>query len=123
MLRSHQRAWLDRSVEVDDNISQLIRSPVDQPPTYATANQDVIRRWARERSAQPAVFERAGLGDPTRRLDIAFSGDREDGLRCIDWSEWFDMFAAESLTFFYRTHRSDGVLSLYFRVADREAAI
>ena len=77
----------------------------------------MIRQWARERGAQPALLVRIYRGVPYARLDLVFAVDREEGLRRIDWDEWFEAFVASDLTFFYRTHRCDGVRSLYFRIA------
>ena len=117
-LRPRQRAWLDRSVDLGDNVSLLLdMSAADRPNTYATTNLDVIRQWARERGAQPALLTQTQGGVAYRQLDLALADDREEGLRRIDWKEWFDAFVASDLTFFYRTHRRDGVRSLYFRIA------
>jgi hypothetical protein len=121
-LRPRQRAWLDRTVAFDADLSLLLRMPkVDPPRTYATTSHDVICRWARERNAQPAMLVREDCGVRSRLPDLAFTGDREDGLRRVGWNEWFDAFAASHLTFFYRTHRDDGVPSVYFRIADAES--
>jgi len=92
----------------------------DQPDTYSTRNHDVIRQWARERRAQPAMLSSVNRSLDSRTLDLAFIGDREDGLHLVDWAEWFDVFSARRLTFFYRTHRADGVRSLYFRLAEAD---
>jgi hypothetical protein len=117
-LRPRQRAWLDRSVDLGENFSLLLDvSAFDQPQTYATTNHDVIRQWAIERNAHPAMLTPARRGVVHRRLDLAFAGDREEGLQRIEWEHWFDAFVASRLTFFYRTHRRDGVRSLYFRIA------
>ena len=117
-LRPRQRAWLDRSIDLGENVSLLLdMSTFDRPDTYATTNHEVIRQWARERGAQPALLVDMHLGVQSRRLDLAFTGDREAGLQRVDWKTWFDAFAASDLTFFYRTHRRDGVRSLYFRIA------
>jgi hypothetical protein len=88
------------------------------PPTYATTIHDVIRRWTRERRAQPATLARADLGMWSCVLDSAFTGDREKGLRRIGWNKWLNAFDASRLAFLYRTHRLDGVPSMYFRLAD-----
>jgi hypothetical protein len=88
------------------------------PPTYATTIHDVIRRWTRERRAQPATLARADLGMWSCVLDLAFTGDREKGLRRIGWNKWLNAFDASRLAFLYRTHRLDGVPSMYFRLAD-----
>ncbi len=118
-LRPRQRAWLDRAVEQGDDAPLLLRiSRHDQPDTYSTRNPAVIRQWARERNAQPAMLSRPNHAVAASGLDLALMGDREDGLRRIDWTEWFDVFSACGFTFFYRTHRADGVRSLYFRIAE-----
>src|SRR6186997_222246 len=42
-LRPRQREWLDRSVDLGENVSLLLdMSAADRPNTYATTNLDVI---------------------------------------------------------------------------------
>jgi hypothetical protein len=69
-----------------------------------TTDRDEIRRWAEAHGGKPARIEgTGGRGDPGMlRLmfpDAPFAKDEQ--LRAIDWTEWFDAFDRNDLALVY----------------------
>ena len=79
-LRPGQLAWLNHTGESDDDrLSLLLQlSTIEPPLTYTTRSHDVVRRWARERGAQPALRRETSAGVVTHRLAFAFRADEEE---------------------------------------------
>ncbi|WP_229688446.1 hypothetical protein [Micromonospora yangpuensis] len=100
--------------------SQRIGSPADQPErpgrSLVTTNHEVIRRWARARSAKPATIagtERAGRPGV---LTFNFPGYRESSrIREITWDEWFRTFDSRRLNLIFQEQLRDGRQSNFFR--------
>ena len=88
----------------------------DRPgQTLVTRNPDVIRRWADERGARPAIAGRRNPQDPPRVLRLDFPGYRGD-LEPISWDEWFRTFTERGLLFVFQEHKADGIPSNFFRL-------
>jgi len=107
--------------------SQEVTSPDDEPErdgrSLVTTSHDVIRGWAKDRSAVPATVEGTEHGDHLGVLRFDFGGD-SDRLREVSWEEWFRTFDDRRLNFIYQDTKSDGTQSNFFRLEspDREDA-
>ncbi|QFZ19490.1 hypothetical protein [Saccharothrix syringae] len=108
--------------------SQEVRSTDDEPErpgrSLVTTNHDVIRQWAEARDATPATVPGTEHGDHLGVLRFDFPGHGGDGLRHVDWDEWFATFDERRLNFIYQEQRSDGSPSTFFQLEspDREDA-
>jgi hypothetical protein len=108
--------------------SQEISSPKDEPEragrSLVTRSHDVIREWAEHRGAKPATVPGTEHGDHLGVLRFDFPGYGGDGLRHVEWDEWFDTFDTRGLNFLYQEQRSDGSTSNFFRLEnpDRQDA-
>lgn len=109
--------------------AQEIASPQDRPEragrSLVTTHHEVIRRWAKERGAQPATIEGTERGGRPGVLTFDFPGWRSGGrLKQVPWTDWFRSFDSRRLNFIYQEQRSDGRQSNFFRVEspDREDA-
>ena len=73
------------------------------PSTRTTNDHEEIRRWAEERGGRPAA-----VIDPRQKsiaggLRIDFPGfDIGEDLQEITWTEFFDRFEEENLTFIFQ---------------------
>ena len=76
-------------------------------PVVATADHELIRRWARRRHAEPATGEATESGPATAASvndqggGVRFNFPGVSRFRPIDWDEWFRNFDAHSLAFVY----------------------
>jgi hypothetical protein len=109
--------------------AQRISSPDDQPTrpgrSLVTSEQQVIRRWAQARDAQPATIEGTERDGRPGVLTFDFPGYRSGGrLRVVSWDEWLGTFRGRRLNFIYQEQKTDGTPSNFFRVEspDREDA-
>lgn len=69
-----------------------------------TTDHEVIRRWAEECGAEPAVAAGSVPGD-AGALRFATGRDAEehdDGLKPVTWEKWLDAFERAGLRFVYR---------------------
>ena len=88
--------------------------------SHTTIDHDTIRAWADRRDGQPArVKDTERGGDDAGILRIAFDIDQES-LEPISWEEFFDKFEKEELAFLYQEQTSDGALSRFFKLVERE---
>jgi len=102
--------------------SQEITSPEEHEEregrSLVTRNHDVIRQWAEDRGASPATIEgtehEGHLG--VLRFDFPGGASEKDGLKHVDWEEWFLTFDERGLNFIYQEHRMDGRESNFFRL-------
>jgi Rho termination factor, N-terminal domain len=107
--------------------SQEVTSPGDDPErpgrSLATTHHEVIKQWAEARGGTPATVEGTEHGDHLGVLRLDFGND-DDGLRHVDWAEWFRTFDDRHLNFIYQEERTDGHTSTFFRLEspDREDA-
>jgi hypothetical protein len=90
--------------------------------TLMTRDHDVVRRWAEQRSAQPATVPGTEHDDHLGVLRFDFPGYGGDNLEHVSWNEWFKTFDDRNLEFVYQEHKSDGSESNFFRLrsSDRE---
>jgi hypothetical protein len=81
--------------------------------TLATRDHAVIRHWARERDAEPAVGAEGRRG-PVLRLGFpGFAGER---LEPIAWDEWLAIFDERGLVFLFQEKLKNGAQSDFFRL-------
>lgn len=89
---------------------------------HTTTDRDVIRKWAEERTGQPATVEGTGNGDQTGILRIQFPGHGDDeNLKAISWEAFFDKFEDQRLAFIYQDTLKDGQTSRFSKFVSRDA--
>ena len=96
---------------------------MSQATSHTTTNHDEIRRWVEERGGHPARVKGTEKGKSAGLLRIdypGFSGD--DRLEEISWEEFFDGFEENELAFIYQDKTSDGEISRFSKLVDRNAA-
>ena len=76
-----------------------------------TRDHDVIRRWAQQRSAEPATGEATRSGPSTVSVNDGGAGVRFNfpgvsAFRPITWDEWFGNFDRHGCAFVYDTDSS-----------------
>ncbi len=89
--------------------------------TKYTTDHEVIRKWAEERGAKPAVVKgTGGKGDiGILRLDFpGYSG--EESLEHIGWEDWFKKFDERNLAFIYQDETAKGVKSNFNKIVSRD---
>lgn len=77
--------------------------------TLITRDHDVIRRWAEERKADPAVVPGAPY-----LLRFDFPGYDAD-LDHVSWDDWFRIFDERDLEMIYQEHLRNGRPSNFFQ--------
>ena len=109
LLRSGARAkWIGRVDQHADEWAQ----------TLFTRDHDVIRAWARERMAGPAVGEGGvSVPDAGSKLRLGFPGMTQ--LHNVSWEDWFQEFDRHDLVFAFRERRDDGQVSQDYRIITR----
>lgn len=88
-----------------------------------TSDHEVIRKWAEERGAKPAVVKgTGGKGDiGMLRLDFPGYGGGES-LEHISWDDWFDKFEKRNLALVYQDETGKGEKSNFNKIISRETA-
>lgn len=95
---------------------------MSQATSQTTTNHNEIRRWVSERGGHPARVK--GTEDRNSpgvlRIDYpGFSG--EERLEAISWEEFFEGFEKNELAFLYQDKTSDGEMSRFSKLIDRNA--
>ncbi len=87
--------------------------------TLATRSREVIRDWAEARGAVPVSIT---ADDLARRsgLHRIRAGIDDEKLARIAWDEWFEAFDADNLVFIFRSTRTSGRRSNFFRLDPAE---
>ena len=113
LLRSGARAkWIARVDQHADEWAQ----------TLFTRDHDVIRAWARERTAGPAIGEgAANVLDAGSRLRLGFPGMTQ--LHIVSWEDWFLEFDRYDLVFAFRERRDDGQASQDYRIVTQNQLV
>ena len=85
-----------------------------------TTDHEEIRTWAIAKGGYPVLVP---MGDESEAddevLSIAFDGDQQ-GMKCIDWSEFFTRFDAEELELDYEHIDDDGSAAARYELRRRE---
>jgi hypothetical protein len=87
----------------------------------STRDHELIRRWAKERGAEPATGEVSRSGPATRAVNDGGAGVRFNfpgaGMyRPIEWDEWFENFDGNNLVFVYEIDTEPGPPSNRYRI-------
>jgi hypothetical protein len=106
LLRSGTRAkWITAVGQHADEWAQ----------TLFTRDPDVIRAWALERAAEPALGTGTARAiDGGSHLRLEFPGMTQ--LEPLSWADWFREFEIHGLIFAFRERREDGRLSQDYRI-------
>jgi hypothetical protein len=88
--------------------------------SQTTTDHNEIRRWVSERGGHPArvkgTEKKGGAG--LLRIDYpGYSG--EESLEPISWTEFFEGFEESKLAFLYQDETSDGKLSRFSKLVER----
>ncbi|HZN05820.1 MAG TPA: hypothetical protein VFB65_03505 [Pyrinomonadaceae bacterium] len=96
---------------------------MSQATSHTTTNHNEIRRWVEERGGHPARVKGTEKGKTAGVLRIDYPGfSGEDRLEEITWEEFFDGFEENELAFIYQDKTSDGEISRFSKLVDRNAA-
>lgn len=96
---------------------------MSQSTSHTTTNHNEIRRWVEERGGHPARVKGTEKGKTAGVLRIDYPGfSGEDRLEEITWEEFFDGFEENELAFIYQDKTSDGEMSRFSKLVDRNAA-
>lgn len=87
-----------------------------------TRDHDTIRQWVEERGGHPAIVSGTRSGDSALlRIDFDYDG-KDEGLKTVEWDEFFRIFDENGLTFLYQEEKQDGERSTFNKfVNDNEA--
>ena len=95
---------------------------MSQATSNTTTNHNEIRRWVEERGGHPARVKGTEKGKSSGVLRIDYPGfSGEDRLEEISWEEFFEGFEDNKLAFLYQEKTSDGELSRFSKLIDRNA--
>ena len=96
---------------------------MSQASSQTTTNHNEIRKWVEERGGHPAKVKGTEKGKSSGVLRIDYPGySGEDRLEEISWEEFFEGFEENKLAFLYQEKTSDGELSRFSKLVDRNAA-
>jgi hypothetical protein len=96
---------------------------MSQATSHTTTNHNEIRRWVEERGGHPARVKGTEKGKTAGVLRIDYPGfSGEDRLEEITWEEFFNGFEENELAFIYQDKTSDGEISRFSKLVDRNAA-
>ncbi len=95
---------------------------MSQASSQTTTNHNEIRKWVEERGGHPARVKGTEKGKSSGVLRIDYPGySGEDRLEEISWEEFFEGFEENELAFLYQEKTSDGELSRFSKLVDRNA--
>ncbi|WNO52869.1 hypothetical protein [Stakelama saccharophila] len=84
-----------------------------------TTDHDTIRKWVEDRDGTPSVVEATADNDqPGALLRIDFR-ELDEGLRPVEWDEFFRIFDENNLAFLYQDRGDGGGLSRFNKFVDR----
>jgi hypothetical protein len=88
-----------------------------------TSDHEVIRNWAEERGAKPAVVRGTGGKGDIGMLRLDFPGyGGEESLEHISWDDWFSKFEERKLALVYQDETGKGVKSNFNKIISRDTA-
>ena len=95
---------------------------MSQASSQTTTDHEEIRQWVEERGGHPARVKGTEKGKSSGVLRIDYPGfSGEDRLEEISWEEFFEGFEKNKLAFLYQEKTSDGELSRFSKLVDRNA--
>ena len=86
------------------------------------SNHASIQRWVEQRGGCPAtITDTSETGEESGVLRVEFPGHgaARDGIRHIDWNEFFDKFEHENLAFLHQNQTEDGQTSRFCKLMQR----
>jgi hypothetical protein len=90
--------------------------------SQTTTDHEEIRQWVEERGGHPARVKGTEKGKSSGVLRIDYPGySGDDRLEEISWDEFFEGFDENKLAFLYQDKTSDGELSRFSKLIDRNA--
>jgi|SRR5215213_134909 len=98
---------------------------MSQATSHTTTDHDEIKKWVEKRGGHPArvkgTEKSKSKSSGLLRIDYpGFSG--EDRLEKITWDEFFEGFEENELAFLYQEKTSEGEISRFSKLIDRNAA-
>ncbi len=97
-----------------------------ESPSYTskyTTDHEVIRQWAEERGAKPAVVKGTGGEGDIGMLRLDFPGyTGEESLQPVSWDDWFEKFEERKLALVYQDETGKGVKSNFNKIISRHTA-
>ena len=95
---------------------------MSQASSQTTTDHEEIRQWVEKRGGHPARVKGTEKGKSLGLLRIDYPGySGEDRLEEISWDEFFEGFEKNKLAFLYQEKTSDGELSRFSKLIDRNA--
>lgn len=95
---------------------------MSQASSQTTTDHEEIRQWVETRGGHPARVKGTEKGKSSGLLRIDYPGfSGEDRLEEISWDEFFEGFEENKLAFLYQEKTSDGALSRFSKLIDRNA--
>ena len=95
---------------------------MSQASSQTTTDHEEIRQWVEERGGHPARVKGTEKGKSSGLLRIDYPGySGDDRLEEISWDEFFEGFEENKLAFLYQEKTSDGELSRFSKLIDRNA--
>lgn len=91
--------------------------------TRRTIDHAVIRRWAEQRGAQPALVKGDSLGTEVSGLRLGLPNFKGIWLSPISWDEFFLRFEERELEFLYQDVTREGDPSDFFKLINRSRAL
>jgi hypothetical protein len=96
---------------------------MSQATSHTTTDHEEIKKWVEKRGGHPARVKGTEKAKSSGLLRIDYPGfSGEDRLEKITWDEFFEGFEENELAFLYQEKTSDGELSRFSKLIDRNAA-
>jgi hypothetical protein len=93
-----------------------------QASSHTTTDHAEIQRWVSERGGHPARVKGTETSRTSGVLRIDYPGfSGEERLEEISWEEFFEGFEKNKLAFLCQDKTSDGKLSRFSKLVDRNA--
>ncbi|MEZ4727218.1 MAG: hypothetical protein R3E79_08810 [Caldilineaceae bacterium] len=92
--------------------------------SQSTTDHQTIRQWAAARGGIPTVIngtKEDGAGEGVLRIHFPAQSRDNASFREISWEEFFDDFEANDLQLVYQEKTSDGQLSRFNKLVERES--
>ncbi len=86
--------------------------------SLTTTDHEVIRRWAEERGAMPAIVPGTECDARCCMLRFDFPGCGGEDLNEISWDDWFELFDQRGLRFVYHEGSKGDQHGNYFRLRE-----
>jgi hypothetical protein len=99
--------WVEFSYEIPLNYTRLL----------VTRSHEVIRKWADQRCAEPAIGKGVSRDEDSQVLRFRFESGGSRVLKEVPWEEWFEIFDLRRLVFIFREDHQVGASNRFFRLS------